>query len=115
MLEEFRLHVKNHWDMLKGNSLRAVLKRAEIEDETLTPPLYKASLDLRTDEYLASFTVWASGEAQVIIMSHETGEEIIVDDRTLKDPEELRDLLSYYFEALKPGKKLKKYPRSKNE
>jgi len=101
--------------MLKGNSLRAVLKRAEIEDETLTPPLYKASLDLRTDEYLANFTVWASGETQVIIMSQETEEELIVDDRKLNDPEELRDLLSYYFEALKPRKKLEKYPPSRSE
>ena len=110
MLEEFRLQIKNHWDALKSDPLRAVLKRAEVEDETLTPPLYKASLDLRTDRFLANFTIWGSGEMQVIIMSQETGEEIVVDDRKLKDPKELQDMLTYYFKALTLGKELKKYP-----
>ena len=110
MLEEFRLQVKKHWDELKGSPLRAILRRVETEDETRIPPLYKAGLDLRTDEFLASFTIWGSGEVEVIIMSQSTGEEIVIDDRKLNHPEEIGDLLTYYFEALKPGRELKKYP-----
>jgi hypothetical protein len=110
MLEEFRLQIKKHWDTLKGNPLRAALKRAEVEDEIMRPPLYKAGLDLRSEKFLANFTIWGSGETQVIIMSQETGEEIIVDDRKLKDPKELQDILTYYFNALIRGEELKKYP-----
>ena len=110
MLEEFRLQVKKHWDALKGPPLRATLKRVETEDEILIPPLYKAGLDVVTTEYLASFTIWGSGEVQVIIMSQETAQEIVIDDRKLSHPEEIGDLLTYYFQALEPGRELKKYP-----
>jgi hypothetical protein len=100
MLDEFRLWCKANDQKLKGEPVFAKTRRSEIEDETLTPPLYKAGIDLKTDDLLASFTVWGTGDVQIIIMDNETGKELIVDDRHLQSPPEMRRFLDYYTDLI---------------
>ena len=100
MLDEFRLWFRANEKKLKGSPLFAKIRRSETEDETLTPPLYKGSVDLKTEDLLANFTVWGTGGLQVIIMSEKTGEELVVDDRQLLTPSEMRPLLDRYCEQI---------------
>ena len=110
MLDEFRLTIKEHWDKLKNEPVQAALTRSEVEDETLTPPLYKAGLELETEDLLGTFTVWGTGDLSVIIMNRHTGEEIVVDDRHLTTPKDMGPVLLHYFQLIEQGGQLSKCP-----
>ena len=96
MLDELRRWFKANADRLRGDPVTAKLRRSETEDETLTPPLFKGGFDVQTDKILADFTVWGTGEVSVIMISSESGEHLIVEDRTIESAAELTSLLDYY-------------------
>lgn len=96
MIDEFRNWFKANRKKLEAEPIFAKIRRAEIEDQISMPPLLKASLDLKTNEYLANFTVWGSGELQIIIMSDKTGEELVVDERRFENPADIGPLLDSY-------------------
>ena len=103
LLEQFRSWYEANERKLKDPPLSAKIKRSEIEDGTLSPPLHKASIDLRTERILASFTVWGTNDLSVIIMSNDTAKELVVDDRHLRQSSELHSILDHYTNAIVNG------------
>lgn len=96
MLDEFRLWCRaNKWKV-KDAPVFVKIRRSEVEDETLTPPLYKASIDLKAEDIMASFTVWGTGDISVIIMDNHTAEELVVDDRHQQTPKDMHYILDHY-------------------
>ena len=108
MLEEFRLWARASQVTLAGEPIFGKTRRLETEDETLTPPLYKAGLDLKTKDILATFTVWGSGDVSVII--DRTGKELFVDDRCVNSLAEMRPLLDYYRDRIISGGPFERAP-----
>ena len=103
MLDALRRWFRANRHKLVAAPIHGSLRRSELEDETLTPPLYKAGFDLRSEKILASFTVWGTGEVSVIIMDNETASELLVDDRRLLEATDLDAVLDHYCTQLATG------------
>ena len=95
--------VEDHESRIKGRPVFAKTRRTEVQDETLTPPLFKASIDLVTKDVLASFAVWGTGDTSVIIMDQATPQEVIVDDRNQQTREDMHRVFDYYINLIISG------------
>ena len=109
MLDELRVWFKANANRLKGEPICGTLRRSELEDETLTPPLYKGGFDLKSEKILAAFTVWGSGDVQVIIMDNETATELLIDDRRIDAPLDLHAILNHYCDQILANGPFTKY------
>lgn len=103
MLDSLRKWFRANKHKLTTEPIQASLRRSELEDEMLVPPLYKAGVDLRSEKISASFTVWGSGEVSVIIMNNVTASELIVDDRRLHHSADLDMVLNHYCTQIATG------------
>jgi hypothetical protein len=109
MLDGFRQWVTANKEKLTAGPIYGRLRRSELEDEMLTPALYKAALDLKSDKILASFTVWGNGAVSVIIMDNATGSELLIDEQELQTASDLAALLDHYCRAITTGGPFVKY------
>lgn len=113
MIDEMRAWVRANAVTLRNAPVLGKLRRSEIEDETLTPPLYKAGFDLKSDKILAAFTVWGTGELQVIIMDNETAKELVIDDRFVERPRDIYPVFDHYCHQIMNGGPYTKYQNLK--
>ena len=110
MIDEIRRWFRANAHKLRAAPVFAKLRRSEIEDETLgIETLYKGGFDVKRENILAAFTVWGSGELQVLIMDNETAQEVIIDDRKIEKPEDMGPIFEHYCNQIRNGGPFTKY------
>ena len=109
MMDELRMWFRANAARLKAPPLSARLRRSETEDETLTTPLYSASFDLESGNFIAAFGVWATGDLSVIIMDKKTKKEVVIDDRRIEKAVDIGAIFDHYCHQIISGGPFSKY------
>jgi len=71
-------------------------KDRQVDAEVRKPesgPLDKANVRLKARSILASITAWEEGALELIVMDNNNGKELISEDRTFQNPEDMRKFL----------------------
>jgi hypothetical protein len=103
MIEEFMAWVESNKQRLKAAPLFSKIRKSELEDETVTPPMHKANVGISTNDLLASFTVWDTGMCEIIFMNNSTCEDFVAVDQKFDTPSELLTILNKYGELMMNG------------
>lgn len=103
MIEEFMAWVRSNEQRLKAAPLFSKIRKSELEDETVTPPLHKAHMGILTKDLTASFTVWDTGMCEIIVMNNLTAEDFVPVDRHFDTPSQLLTVLDKYGQLLVNG------------
>jgi hypothetical protein len=103
MIEEFMAWVRSNEQRLQAAPLFSQIRKSELDDETVTPPLHKANVGILTTDLTASFTVWDTGMCEIIFMNNLTSEDFVAVDRKFDTPSQLLTMLNKYGELLVNG------------
>lgn len=103
MIEEFMAWVRSNEQRLKAAPLFSKIRKSELEDETVTPPMHTAHVGILTKDLIASFTVWDTGMCEIIFMNNLTSEDFVAVDRKFDTPSQLLTMLNKYGELMVNG------------